>query len=201
MQIQAPSPVLTWPHEWVSIFKKSWTKEPPWTDQDLCGCQSAQLPQGGAREVGRILRARTQVPPVRGGTEPLHKLRAPPLPPGWTHRPAWTGSVPQRYHLAQDLPGCSDALVKCHLLPHHPPNLFSSPVGRSVLLLHYCSRVEVRRGVDSQLSGGFCFFTTTAWMIGTVFLSENQPLTALLSSTVQEWPSLQQKAVSCFLHY
>lgn len=97
MQTQALSLVLTWLHKWVSKFKNSWTKEPPWRDWDLFGCWSAQLLQEGGRETAHILRTRlclAQVPAAREGTEQLYNLCVPSLLQGCHNPPTQTGSVP-----------------------------------------------------------------------------------------------------------
>lgn len=72
VQIQALNPVLTWWHTQASMCKSSWTKDPPWSDEDLFGCCSTQLLWGGEWEAAHILRALlclAHVPDASHGTQ------------------------------------------------------------------------------------------------------------------------------------
>lgn len=104
-QIQALSPMLTWWHNRVSTCKSSWTKDPPWSDEDLFGYWSTQLLWGGGWEAAHILRALlclAQVPDAGHGTQWLWKLCAPHF--------LRTGLIPQhqpdQYHRSTTQPPC-----------------------------------------------------------------------------------------------
>lgn len=203
MQIQALSLVLTWLHKWVSKFKNSWTKEPPWSDWDLFGCWSAQLLQEGGRETAHILRTRlclAQVPAAREGTEQLYNLCAPSLLQGCHNPPARTGSVP---HGTTQQRVCQAAAV---LWLSVISGRITLQICSVLLQAHLCFfsvtaeglGVEARWGVVCQLTTEIYFFNTLTWLLSTVCRVEKKkaPLIALISSAIQGWHSLQQKDVS-----
>lgn len=119
---------------------------------------------------------------------------------GLSQSPSTNRISPTWDHTAKGLPGCSSALVKRDLRPHHTPNLFSSPAGTPVLLFCY----RRRAGGRSQVGSGLPAYHWNLFLQHTNLIAQHclqsrkkkAPLIALISSAIQGWHSLQQKDVS-----